>query len=303
METPLPSFHLRSPASDASAAALLAVLSDYSSEIDALLSQTQSPPSDKSERNVWATTVKKDCERLIDNMFRLSTDAQQAARFDVPGAQEVCAKVDTALMSCARCYRLANEAVQTWSAEQAFRLDSQHTLETIHEVAMVLDQSAYNTISQAVEDLNAGIISCPEGWCIVRSLSEVYFVLFRSDKREQALMLFDPGDEPTRTWSEAAGREFGVDRYHFGDVCRMSVRATKTNMLDWATREKTKEGYEFGDLFLKRLACAMFGGSSYMSQSDMKETADRLEDLNSWEQSMRSVIKFDSKASAFKMDT
>lgn len=302
METHVPSFHLRSPARDASAASLSVVLSGYSSEIDALLSQADLPPVDKSERYTWADGVEEECKKLMNNLFRLRTDAQQAAELHVPGTKEICTKVDAALMSCARCYRMANEALQTWSVEQSFRLVSKLDVETLNKVAMVLDKSAYSSISKAVEDLNAGRLSCPEGCCIVQSASDGCYVLFRSDKRERALDLFDAEVEPSVTWSEAAGREYGADRYRFGDVLRTSVRATKTNMLDWATREKTRRGYEFGDLFLKRLASTMFGGSAHISLADKELTISRLEDLSSFEDSILSVMKFDSGASMPEID-
>jgi hypothetical protein len=57
------------------------------------------------------------------------------------------------------------------------------------------------------------------------------------------------------TWRESAGRQDGPDTYQFGDLTRSLTR----NAEDWASRPKQREGYEFGDLFLKRVVKSVSG--------------------------------------------
>merc|ERR1740117_1576298 len=57
------------------------------------------------------------------------------------------------------------------------------------------------------------------------------------------------------TWRESAGRSDGPDGYRFGDV----TRTTGAKLGNWANKPKEQEGYEFGDLFLKRMVKGLFG--------------------------------------------
>jgi len=56
-------------------------------------------------------------------------------------------------------------------------------------------------------------------------------------------------DNREATWKEAAGRTSGSSGYQFGDI----TRSLGGKLRKWSCAEKTQEGYEFGDLFLKDL--------------------------------------------------
>lgn len=56
------------------------------------------------------------------------------------------------------------------------------------------------------------------------------------------------------SWREAAGRSQGPDGYQFGDL----TQSTGLTLERWACKRKRQEGYEFGDLFLKKVVKGTF---------------------------------------------
>lgn len=66
-------------------------------------------------------------------------------------------------------------------------------------------------------------------------------------------------DSVARTsWKEAAGRTDGHEGYRFGDLTRSTIK----NVMQWSESDKFKDGYHFGDLFLKDLVKSVVGGKS-----------------------------------------
>lgn len=79
----------------------------------------------------------------------------------------------------------------TWSVSRTMRLCCEHEEAHFAGCLRLLDRSAVTSVTGAIELLNSGTLTCPEGLCAVYSTSHrSYFVLFRSDCRDLALAAF-----------------------------------------------------------------------------------------------------------------
>lgn len=262
---------------DGSETSLMAVYEALNKELEELTRAAQTPPEEISKRNAWATGVKEESLKLVHKFDDLAADVLDAAASNVPGAMNVYSKVNVALEACATCHKLTEVALETWSPEQTFELCPESELSSYSDKAQVIDKQVATGVTKAAEALMAGSVSCAQGYCIVYSSNkELYFVLYRSDKKEEAFKLFHMEEAVTWNWRDSAGRAHGDDGYHFGDLSRTVVMHTKTNLKKWASRSKTKEGYEFGDLFLKRLAVCCCGSASDTAQ--LEEVAKTLQE-------------------------
>mmetsp|Transcript_22904 Transcript_22904/g.42435 ORF Transcript_22904/g.42435 Transcript_22904/m.42435 type:complete len:202 (+) Transcript_22904:91-696(+) len=174
------------------ASSLRVALSDYNSKVTKLQSQAQSPPVDISERAPWAKKLKEDALKLAANFTELAGDALEADCVGFAGATEIRTQVADALERCANCANAAELALLTWSLEQTFQLGTEDELDSFGDKAQVLNKSVINSVSQAIKQLNAGDISCPEGYCVVySSKAQAYYALYRSDKKDATLTLFN----------------------------------------------------------------------------------------------------------------
>lgn len=103
------------------------------------------------------------------------------------------------------------------------------------------------------------------------------------EQREQQPETSLPGHE--RTWRESAGRQDGSEAYEFGDFSRsLIVRGVQgfRDVEDWAMRPKQNDGYEFGDLLLKRgvrMVSCMLGRSPSTGGRDEEGTAEGREQV------------------------
>merc|ERR1712079_167982 len=73
-----------------------------------------------------------------------------------------------------------------WNLECTHNVGS--SIEVFGNRVMLLDEEICNSVSNAVEALNTGVIDCPEGFCIVFSKKqESYYLVYRQDKGKEAL--------------------------------------------------------------------------------------------------------------------
>lgn len=81
-----------------------------------------------------------------------------------------------------------------WSTDNgAFEICKQGEENTFQGRAAQLRTGEIEGVRAVVQSLNEGILACPEGICVVWSVSRnAYFLLFRADKREEAATAF-PG--------------------------------------------------------------------------------------------------------------
>mmetsp|Transcript_55888 Transcript_55888/g.105281 ORF Transcript_55888/g.105281 Transcript_55888/m.105281 type:complete len:382 (+) Transcript_55888:98-1243(+) len=256
---------------------LLAVYEGLNEELDKLQVAAQSPPKEISERNAWATKVKEDSLDLVHKFDDLAADVLDAAASGAPGAMNVYSKVNVALEACATCHKLTEVALCTWTPEQTFELCPESELASHQDKAQVIPKNDASGVSEGAEKLNVGSLSCEKGYCIVWSVrKDKYFVLYRSDKKEETFELFNMEEAKKWDWRDSAGRAHGDDGYHFGDLSRTFLKHTKSSVSEWA-RGKTRPGYEFGDLFLKNLClCCCCGGSS--PTAELEEIAKKLQE-------------------------
>merc|ERR1719158_1460273 len=83
-----------------------------------------------------------------------------------------------------------------WSVNHTFRVCSEGEESMFIGQARLLDRNAFTSVSMAVEHLNFGTLSCPEGFCVVFSLSSrAYYLLFRPELRDFAYKKFKVPDE------------------------------------------------------------------------------------------------------------
>jgi len=92
------------------------------------------------------------------------------------------------------------EELPLWSVEQTFELGPQGSKTAFTgQVALLemdLGGGRLDSVSMAVEHLNAGRAECLEGVCVVYSVSQgCYFCLYRRDRRRVALLKFHTQDE------------------------------------------------------------------------------------------------------------
>lgn len=83
-----------------------------------------------------------------------------------------------------------------WSLKQTFRVCSEGEESCFIGQARLLDRNAFTSVGMSVEHLNYGTLSCPEGFCIVFSISSRgYYLLFRLELRDFAYSKFKVQDE------------------------------------------------------------------------------------------------------------
>merc|ERR1712217_827697 len=71
-----------------------------------------------------------------------------------------------------------------WSVNLAFSVGN--TADAGHGKVMFLDAEKYPSVKVAVDALNEGTLSCPEGICVVRSeRQKLFFLLARADKQQE----------------------------------------------------------------------------------------------------------------------
>lgn len=91
---------------------------------------------------------------------------------------------------------------EAWSPKQVAFIGQEGVEDTFDGRAWLLDRSVVASVNDAARMLNEEEIHCPTGYCVVFSSSrQSYFLLYRSDKREDALMALgmDSGKEVTHT--------------------------------------------------------------------------------------------------------
>jgi serine/threonine protein kinase len=83
-----------------------------------------------------------------------------------------------------------------WSVTQTFRVCGVGEESVFLGQARLLDRHTITSVSMAVEHLNYGMLSCPEGFCIVWSASNrFYYILFRPELKDFAYSKFKSRDE------------------------------------------------------------------------------------------------------------
>lgn len=242
-----------SASSDDNSLTMEARIVGYLAHLDILRRRAQSPPEDPAERASWAVRLKEDCMKFVPKLREAAADAlEDAAWLDVPGSMDLYMQVNAALESCATCHKLADAALATWSVEQALELTMEHCLETCARRAKILDEGIANSIPEAVKDLNAGRISCPEGCCIVRTSDPVvHFVLYRSDKESEILDLVNQEANQTASLARSASVP-SLGSYGWNLMKKVSAKVKQ-----FSNNRKQKEGY----IYLGTLAYSLMGGS------------------------------------------
>eukprot|EP00811_Abedinium_folium_P013633 NODE_22683_length_699_cov_1.849650.p3 GENE.NODE_22683_length_699_cov_1.849650~~NODE_22683_length_699_cov_1.849650.p3 ORF type:complete len:93 (-),score=32.72 NODE_22683_length_699_cov_1.849650:325-603(-) len=72
-----------------------------------------------------------------------------------------------------------------WSTEHTHELTI--TLDTLGSTVKILDKATVSSVSAAVDRLNGGSLSAPDGFCVVWSASsEQHFVLYTEDAKDAA---------------------------------------------------------------------------------------------------------------------
>jgi len=101
--------------------------------------------------------------------------------------EDVCSSDDAALTTA---FAHAKASTASWSTECAYGLGN--TVDDRENTCQFVDAELYPSVQGAVDALNAGTLSCPDGVCIVRSeRQKLYLKLMRSDVREKCAAM-DP---------------------------------------------------------------------------------------------------------------
>lgn len=95
-----------------------------------------------------------------------------------------------------------------WSIERGCFLCALGQEDEFAGKAVLLDRTVFSSASQAVEQLNLDDSSlCPEGLCVLFSTGEqMYFLLFRKDRRSVAIALFGLTEKPRVEASAVSSR-------------------------------------------------------------------------------------------------
>jgi len=89
--------------------------------------------------------------------------------------------------------------VGVWNSECTRGLGS--SVEEFGNKFQLLDEEIFTSVTNAVEALNTGIVSCHAGYCIVFSKNQdSYFLVYRQDKQEEAFaeLGLQEGHEPNK---------------------------------------------------------------------------------------------------------
>lgn len=95
------------------------------------------------------------------------------------------------------CDLVMKQDESRWSAMQTFMLSNEGGHDHIFEHVPLLDRNSVSSVSNAIDQLNEGTLSCRGGICVVFSASNgAYFLLYRHDKLDTAAsMMSQPAGE------------------------------------------------------------------------------------------------------------
>jgi len=112
------------------------------------------------------------------------------------------------MVSSGNCIHLQRQALQ-WSGRQSVLLGLDGAEARFAGKVRVLDRSIVSSVGKAVEQLNQGILHCPEGYCAVFTAKlQAYYLVFRADKESEALEAHCRIDrQPARRPSPACGHQ------------------------------------------------------------------------------------------------
>merc|ERR1712039_677963 len=92
-----------------------------------------------------------------------------------------------------------------WNKEDAVEMGKSD--DQFDDTFLRLDQNEYSSITKAVDALNAGKLRCSEGICICfSSNAEVYFLLVRTDKKDEGMRVLFESKEQERANEELQQR-------------------------------------------------------------------------------------------------
>jgi len=94
-----------------------------------------------------------------------------------------------------------------WTADQSYRVGSDGSEARFEGRVTLLDKSKVRSVHTAIKQLNDGLISCPEGFCVVYSASsQAFYLIYRNGFREKALACLREADAtPNRGRRSTAG--------------------------------------------------------------------------------------------------
>jgi len=161
-----------------------------------------------------------------------------------------------------------------WAVGHSFRLGPSAEIGQ----ARLLDRTAVSSVSGAVDQLNRGLVSCPEGVCVVYSAVHcAYYCLHRPEKREAALALFRRQLEEDFPKPKASYASNGKARtrgaVHVRRISSMPVMGESLpgNMgLDSVDNEERFRSPKFTDVHLEGAGSGMAA-----SDADAQETPER----------------------------
>jgi len=146
-----------------------------------------------------------------------------------------------------------------WSQENTYALGPEGCEHKFRDKATLLDKDRHNSVMATVGKLNAGLIPAEVGYCIMFSLTrQQYFLLWRSDKEQEAFMRLDIRDTGEQLhWTPSLAKPLGPK----GSEHRFQGRALLLNTSIYNSVAGTVNELNSGRIRVDQGYCVIFSSS------------------------------------------
>jgi len=145
-----------------------------------------------------------------------------------------------------------------WDKDSSYALGPEGSEHKFQGKATLLDKDKHSSLVTTVDKLNAGLIPADAGYCVMFSFSrQQYFLLWRSDKEQEAYTRLDIRDTGTLHWAAHLAKPLGPK----GSEYRFQGRALLLNTSIYSSVADTVSELNSGRIRVDQGFCVIFSSS------------------------------------------